>query len=247
VGTFRKQERLIFKVGLMGASGRMGREVAALLADGFTLNSDAFELSDGVTLSGHLLSIEGMPLRTLRDPEREPVHVWIDFSRPEGTLELLRKTDRPVVICTTGFTPEQMGTIENHARTRPLLLAPNTSMGMHIMGQMVKAAAPLSQLGFTTVLDDDHHVHKKDAPSGTAKRLLDQLQFAGFESTPVHVTRAGTTVGTHTVRWIADGEELLVQHRVTDRRIFARGALWAAQFLLRQTKPRVYLFDEVSV
>lgn len=238
---------MIYKVGILGASGRMGREVAALLADGFTLGPDAFELSDGVTLSGRLLSLEGMPLRTLEDPEREPVHVWIDFSRPEGTLALLKKTDRPVVICTTGFTPDQLNLVEATARTRPLLLAPNTSAGMQVMGQMVKATASLTKLGFTAVLDEDHHVHKKDSPSGSAKRLLDQLRQAGYPETPVHVTRAGSTVGTHTVRWIADGEEILVQHRVTDRRIFARGALWGAQFLLRQTKPRLYFFDEVSV
>jgi 4-hydroxy-tetrahydrodipicolinate reductase len=238
---------LIYKVGILGASGRMGREVAALLADGFILGPDAFELSDGVTLSGRLLSLEGMPLRTLEDPEREPVHVWIDFSRPEGTLALLEKTDRPVVICTTGFTPDQMQAVQAAATKRPLLFCPNTSAGMQVMGQMVKTTASLAKLGFSTVLDEDHHLHKKDSPSGTAKRLLEQLRQAGYEQTPVHVTRAGSTVGTHTVRWIADGEEIVVQHRVTDRKIFARGALWGAQFLLRQTKPRLYFFDEVSV
>lgn len=247
MGKISRRVGLIYKVGLMGASGRMGQEVASLLADGFTLGPDAFELSDGVTLSGRLLTLEGMPLRTLNEPEREPVHVWIDFSRPEGTLALLEKTDRPVVICTTGFTPDQRGRLEELARTRPLLLCPNTSPGMKVMNLMIRQAESLSGLGFKAVLEEDHHLSKKDKPSGSAKHLLEVLRQAGYEDVQVHATRAGSIVGNHTVRLIADGEELLVQHRVTERRIFARGALWAAQFLLRQKQPRLYFFDEVTI
>jgi 4-hydroxy-tetrahydrodipicolinate reductase len=238
---------VIYKVGLLGASGRMGQEVAALLSEGFTLGPDAFELADGVTLTGKLTTIEGMELRTFDEPEREPVHVWIDFSRPAGTLQLLEKTDRPVVVCTTGFTKEEQSKLEAHARRRPILLCPNTSPGMKVMGEMMGAAGLLASHGFSAVLEEDHHRHKKDAPSGTAKRLLELLERHGFSDVQVHVTRAGNIVGNHTVRLIADGEELLVRHRVTDRRVFARGALWGAQFLLRQKEPRLYQFDEVTV
>jgi 4-hydroxy-tetrahydrodipicolinate reductase len=179
------------------------------------------------------------------EPEREPVHVWIDFSRPEATLALLEKTDRPVVVCTTGFTPAQQKQLEIYAQKTPLLLCPNTSPGMQTMVEMVRGTGHLLPLGFTTVLEEDHHRHKKDAPSGTAKRLLTVLEGTGFEGTQVHVTRAGDIVGNHTIRWIADGEEILVQHRVTNRRIFAKGAVWGAQFLLKQTIPRLYSFEEV--
>lgn len=248
MGSFLQRVRgVIYKVGILGASGRMGQEVAALLGDGFTLGPDAFELADGVTLSGKLLTLEGMPLRTLDEQEREPVHVWIDFSRPEGTLALLEKTDRPVVIGTTGFTDAALEKIRAFARTRPILLCPNTSSGMKVMAEMVGLAGALVPQGFVAVLDEDHHRLKKDAPSGTAKRLLSALKDAGFSDVQVHVTRAGSIVGNHTVRFIADGEELLVQHRVTDRRIFARGALWGAQFLMWQQTPRLYTFDEVTV
>jgi len=233
----------------MGASGRMGQEIAALLSDGFTIGTDAFELSDGITQSGRLLSLEGMSLRKLEDPEREPVHVWIDFSRPEGTLALLEKIDCPIVIGTTGFTGPQHERIESFAKRQRVLLCPNTSPGMNWMQGAMKHTGHLAALDFAAVLEDEHHKNKKDAPSGTAKRLLQALTGAGFDAgkVQVHVTRAGSIVGNHKVRFIADGEELSIEHRVTDRRIFAKGALRGAHFLLQQTKPKLYTFDEVEV
>lgn len=223
----------------------MGQNVASLLSNGFMLGSDAFEFSDGVALSGRLSSVEGVELRTFQEPAREPVHVWIDFSRPEATMALLEQTDRPVVICTTGFTVEQKEIIQDFARKVPVLMCPNTSPGLQVMSEMLRKSAGLSSLGFTAVLEEDHHRHKKDSPSGTAKRLLEVLRESGFGDVQVHVTRAGDIVGNHTVRLIADGEEVLVQHRVTDRMVFARGALWGASFLLKQTEPRIYSFEEV--
>lgn len=238
---------MIYKLGLMGASGRMGQEVASLLSTGFSLGSDAFELSDGITRSGRLVSLEGMSLRTMDEPAREPVHAWIDFSRPEGTLRLLEAIDCPIVIGTTGFSGAEMEHIHQYAKRAPVLLCSNTSIGMKVMGEMVRRASPLAGLGFAPVLAEDHHRHKKDSPSGTAKRLLEILRESGFGEPQVQVTRAGSIVGNHTVRFIADGEELSIEHRVTDRKVFAKGALLGVHFLLQRKTPRVYYFDEISM
>ncbi len=236
---------MIYKVGLLGASGRMGQEVASVLSEGFTQGADAFELADGITRSGRLVSLEGMTLRKMEEPEREPVHVWIDFSRPEATLELLARTDRPVVICTTGFSPEQREEMEQYAGRVPLMICPNTSVGVNLMSHFLSQTSALKALGFAAVLEEDHHQNKKDAPSGTAKHLLEVLAAAGYGDVQVHVTRAGSIVGNHTVRLIGDGEEIVIQHRATERRIFARGALCAAAFLLKVKAPGLYHFDEV--
>src|SRR5690606_24677515 len=126
----------------------------------------------------------------------------------------------------------------------PVLLCPNTSIGMNRMSAMLVLAKPLASQGFACVVEEDHHKAKKDSPSGSAKRLLEALAKAGFDAPQVHVTRAGSIVGNHRVRFIADGEELVVEHRVTDRKIFARGALHGAQFLLKQKEPRIYRFEE---
>lgn len=236
---------MIYKLGLLGASGKMGQEVSALLSEGFTVGTDTFELADGITQTGRLQSIDGVELRTFEQDPREPVHAWIDFSRPEATLQLLESTKEPVVICTTGFTSAQKKTVEEFARTRPLLLAPNTSLGIKVLSRLIGEASALADHGFSVVLEEDHHKDKKDSPSGTAKRLLEVLEKAGFGPAQVHVTRAGSIVGNHTVRLIAGGEELSIRHSVTDRRIFARGAVIAAHFLLKQKTPRLYTFDEV--
>ncbi|MBY0371507.1 4-hydroxy-tetrahydrodipicolinate reductase [bacterium] len=237
---------MIYKIGLLGASGRMGQEVAALLAEDPKVGTDSFELADGITQSGRMTSLDGVSLRTVGEPAREPVHVWIDFSRPEATIALLETAGTPVVICTTGFTPAQRARVETYAQKHAVLMAANTSPGMQWFTRALEKAPSLAGLGFSAVLSEDHHIHKKDSPSGTAKRILESLKKQGFENVEVQVTRAGSIVGTHTVRFIADGEEITLTHRATDRRIFARGALLAARFLLQQKKPGLYSFEDVS-
>lgn len=224
----------------------MGKEIAALLSDGFVLGEDRFELSDAISESGRLQSLEGIPVRHWGEPEREPVHLWIDFSRPEGTVRLLKEVATPVLIGTTGFTADQLAKIQAYSSRFPVLLAPNTSPGMKAVLGMVKESASLNALGFASVLEEDHHRFKVDAPSGSAKRILALLEELGYRNTQVHSTRAGSLVGTHTIRWIGDGEEVLLQHRVTDRNVFAKGALWGAQFLMKQTKAKLYSFEEVN-
>ncbi len=236
---------MIYKVGILG-TGKVGKEIASLLSDGFVLGEDRFELSDAISESGSLQSIEGIPVRQWGEPEREPVHLWIDFSRPEGTLRLLEQVSTPVLIGTTGFTPEQLLRVQEYSTRFPVLLAPNTSPGMKSVLRMAKESADLHALGFASVLEEDHHRFKVDAPSGSAKRILSLLEDVGFQNTQVHSTRAGSLVGTHTVRWIGEGEEILLQHRVTERSVFAKGAIWGAQFLMKQTKAKLYSFEEVN-
>src|SRR5262249_43738537 len=80
---------VIYKIGVSGVRGRMGLEVAALLGEGYELGADYFELSDAVAKSDKITSIEGVSIRTWDTPAREPVHAWIDFSRPEATVRML--------------------------------------------------------------------------------------------------------------------------------------------------------------
>lgn len=236
---------MIYKIGILGASGRMGQEISAVLAADPVVGGDQFEVCDGITQSGRVQSVDGIELRTMQDPPREPVHGWIDFSRPEATLALLEKVRVPVLIGTTGFTPEQLRRIEARATEIPILLAANTSVGVNWFTQVLEHGPRLAKHGFVAELSEAHHKNKKDSPSGTAKRLLQSLESVGYAQAPVHVTRAGSIVGTHTVSFIADGEEITITHRATDRRVFAKGALAGMHFLLRQKTPRLYRFEEV--
>ncbi len=234
---------MIYKVGLLGASGRMGLEVAALLREGFKKGADLFELCDVVTDSDKYSNIEGVDTRSLEEPPREPVHVWIDFSQPDATVSLLAQIDTPVVIATTGFTSSQLKRVEDYAKKRPVLLSSNTSLGMNLMFDLISQLP--SDLPFDARLHEEHHVHKKDAPSGTAKTLLEKLAEAGFKEVPTTVVRAGGTRGIHTLRLVGENEVLEIRHEALDRKIFAQGALLAAAFLVKQQEPGMYSMKNV--
>jgi 4-hydroxy-tetrahydrodipicolinate reductase len=229
----------------MGASGRMGQEISSLLAPGFSLQGALLELADAVSGSGKLKSLDGVPVRTLQDPPWQDAHVWIDFSRPEGTMRLLEKIEAPVLIGTTGFSTQERAAIERYASKWPVLLAPNTSPGVARMVKMLRAAAFPEVEGFDVVFEEEHHRHKKDAPSGTAKMLIAVLEGMGARDIQVQVTRAGGIVGNHRVKWIAEDEEIVLEHRVFNRRVFARGALLGALFLAREKRPGLHVMDEV--
>jgi 4-hydroxy-tetrahydrodipicolinate reductase len=235
---------VIGKVGILGVSGRMGLEIAGLLADGFEHKGVTLELADAVASSDRLTTIEGIPVRRLEAPPREPVHVWIDFSRPAGTVELLKRNQGPVVIGTTGFDEAQLATVRAYSQKHPVLLAPNTSPGMNLVLALLKQI-PRGLTGFDVVLEEGHHKHKKDSPSGTAKAMIAALESAGHPPGQVLVTRAGGIVGVHAVKLISNDEEITIEHRVADRKVFARGALQAAAYLLQQKKPGMYQMSDV--
>ena len=236
---------MIYKVGLCGASGRMGIEVASLLSGGLAVGNDLFELADAVAGSRKLVSVEGIDVRTLDDPPREPVHGWIDFSRPAATVRLLETVDRPVVIATTGFNAEELAAIERASKRVPVLVAPNTSPGIRQLYRMV-AALDGPDAGFSAAVLETHHSRKKDAPSGTAKALVERLRDRGYGDVSSAVFRAGGVPGEHEIRLVAEDELIVIAHRVWNRRVFARGAITALHWLLQQKKPRLYAVDEID-
>lgn len=237
---------MILKIGVLGASGRMGLEIAALLQSGYVLGDDQLEFCDGISSSRTLKSVEGIELRALEDTPREPVHVWIDFSRPEATLKLLKKTNTPMVIGTTGFSDQQLQEIESFSKSRPLLLTSNTSPGMNTLMSLLENLALNTLGGYDVLASEIHHRGKKDAPSGTMKTLLSILKSQGFSEPQVQCARVGDEKGTHSISFFSEEEELTLTHRVNHRRVFAKGALLAAQFIAKQTQPGLYSFGDIK-
>lgn len=235
---------MIYKAGILGASGKVGLELCHLLASGFSLDGDFFELADVVAESKDLESIEGVSLRTLSDPEREPVHGWIDFSSPSATLALLKKISAPLVIGTTGFEADQRKQIEAYASKHPVILSSNMSPGMNWLFSLLrKNSLPLTTKEIS--LSEIHHRQKKDAPSGTAKTLLQLIK----EKTPIKpvVTsvRASQIIGVHEITFFTEEEEITITHRVNQRQVFATGAILALQYLLRLNKPGLYSMEDL--
>lgn len=224
----------------------MGQELATLLEPGFVLGQDRLEFSDAIAGGQSIRSIEGIRTRTLSEPAREPVHVWIDFSRPEATLGLLETIDVPIVIGTTGFSSIQLEKIKTYSKNRPVLLTANTSPGMNLMMKMLEHSSVAAALGYDVLASEIHHRGKKDAPSGTMKSLLQILQDQGHKNIQVQSARVGDEKGTHTISFFSDDEELTLSHRVNHRRVFAKGALLAARFIASQKKAGLYSFQDME-
>ena len=225
---------MIYKVGLLGASGRMGFEIAALLSE-----TDGIELSDAIVDKSRLRSIEGVETRALQDPEREPVHLWIDFSHPSATIDLLEKIKTPIVIGTTGFNPHQRERILEYATRHPVLLSSNMSPGIFLLKKLIEQIPSRFKELYRTTLIEHHHDKKKDAPSGTALSLVESLKKVGWEENPIHSIRLGGEMGIHTLKLSSSSESITFEHHVGNRRLFAEGAILAGMAILKQS-PGLY-------
>lgn len=176
--------------------------------------------------------------------------VVIDFSRPEALAEIasyVRRTGTPLLSGTTGYTAAQMNHLERLGTAAPVLWSANYSLGIAVFIRALQAVSDVLKPDFDIELTETHHNQKADAPSGTAKLLLNAIdpQHAltpvyGREGScgkrekreiGVHALRGGTVAGTHTVHFFGPDEELEFTHRAASRQIFVNGALHMARML----------------
>jgi len=152
--------------------------------------------------------------------------VIIDVSSAEGTAALLPKlTGQALVVGTTGDLPS--AALEQYAETAAVAIVPNFSVGIPLLLELVQRAVGALPPGWDIEIVEAHHHHKKDAPSGTAKRLA---RAVGRPEVPTHSLRVGDTFGEHTVWLSGPGERIELKHVATRRQVFAIGAMrWARQ------------------
>jgi len=169
------------------------------------------------------------------------VDLLIDFTLPGGTQAAARwcAANRVALLSgTTGLHDADKATLKEAAREVPVLWAPNMSHGVALMTALVRQTAHAIDDGAAVTITDTHHVHKLDAPSGTALALgaaVKQGQAGTARADPVYSSvREGEVIGEHTVRFALPDEVLEITHRALDRDVFARGALKAGQWLVRQ-------------
>lgn len=192
--------------------------------------------------------------------------VIVDFSSAAATarvVELALDAGMPLVIGTTGHAEAERARLRALAARVPTVWAGNFSVGVNLLFALTARATRTLGREFDAELIELHHRHKKDAPSGTAARLLELiLEARQLDSTAVrhgregpagerspdevgvHAVRGGDIVGEHTVLFAGPGERLELTHKASDRMIFARGALRAANWIVRQ-KPGVYDMQDV--
>ncbi|HEY0629020.1 MAG TPA: 4-hydroxy-tetrahydrodipicolinate reductase [Sphingomicrobium sp.] len=212
------------RIALFAPEGRMGQAIQAAIAEdpGFQLDNDNGE-------------------------------VLVDFSAPDAlraSLDRAVSAAVPLLIGTTGLIDEHESLIADAARTIPILRAPNTSLGVALLADLVeRAARVLGPDQWDVEIVEAHHRKKADAPSGTALQLGAAADRGRGGASPIErgrdgtglarqqgaigysAIRGGTVAGDHDVMFLGSDERLILSHRAESRAIFARGALAAARFL----------------
>jgi len=178
----------------------------------------------------------------------------IEFTNPQVSiqhLEIVSKYKKAIIVGTTGFSPEEIGKIKNLARDIPFLLSPNMSLGVNLLFKLATEVATALGDDYDIEIMEAHHRFKKDAPSGTAKKLaqeiarakninLNEVVIYGREGMigerkrgeiGIHSIRSGDITGEHTVMFTALGERLELTHKAHSRDTFAYGTIQAIKFL----------------
>ncbi len=260
-------------IAINGAAGRMGQRLVHLaqadksLTLGFALESlnNPCQDRDIGDICG--LGTLGIPVRSAL-PLGQRVDVVIDFSMPVGTMNVLDSCVSrriPLVVATTGHTAEQRALIEEAAHETALLMAPNMSLVVNVLFDLVRRSAEmLNGKDFDAEIIEWHHRYKKDSPSGTALHFARIIQQAmgqtelrhgreGIvgERTPheigMHAIRGGDNVGEHTILFSTLGETLELVHKGSSRDSYARGALEAAKFLVGKPAGRYGMNDVLGL
>ncbi len=247
------------KIAVSGALGRMGTTIGRIVDEAPDL-----ELVGGVDVKeGTLFGTRVVPSTEIDAflKEKRP-DILIDFTVAAAAVENVRAAagnNVALVVGTTGFSPEQRevirGAVEGNV---PAVISSNFSVGVNIFWKLVREAA--HELGdYDIEVTEAHHRYKKDAPSGTAKTILEILdqELGGREKVygrvgeterkdeiGVHVVRGGDIVGDHSVLFAGNFECIEISHRAYDRAVFAQGAVRAARWVAGR-EPRIYTMQEV--
>lgn len=239
----------MIRAGIFGAGGRVGKlliedlkqESEISLGSVYVRNELNFSVAPSVLVTNDIATL------------LNSVDVVIDFSLPEATQVLLEKAilhPKPLVIGTTGLDAHQMNLLKTASESMPILYATNMSLGVALLNQLVYMASK-TLAGFDIEIVEQHHRHKKDAPSGTALTLaesaargreldLDTVRVSGRngnigartkDEIAVMALRGGDIVGRHTVGFYNDGEFIELHHTATTRNTFSKGAIRAARWL----------------
>jgi len=244
------------KVVVVGATGRTGSEIVAEADD---------RGHDVVGIARESATVEGIAVRPSGELEATlaGADAAIDFSVPESSVEgaaLAAAAGVPYVVGTTGFDEAGLGALREASEAVPVLKASNFARGVRTLLRLVEAGVEALP-EYDVELTETHHSGKLDAPSGTANSILDAVDGARGEELDrthgregehrreesevgVHVRRAGTVRGEHELLLAGNDEVLALSHRAESRRVFAAGAVDAAEWLEGRA-PGWYSFDDV--
>ena len=236
----------MIRILLCGCFGKMGRVITQLVAD-----RPNCEIVAGVDLASDPTA--PFPSYTNIDAVQEPADVIIDFSHPSLLASILgyaaQHDNMPAVLCTTGYSAEQVEVLKAAAATQPIFYSRNMSLGINLLIELSKKAAMVLGDQFDIEIVEKHHNQKIDAPSGTALMLADAISSVRDGETEytydrhaqrkkrskneigLHAVRGGTIVGEHEVIFAGNHEVITLSHSAQSKELFAVGAVNAAVFM----------------
>jgi len=260
----------MIKLSLAGATGRMGSTlVKEAINRGFQVVGAVAAADDpnvGKTLRDAGIADVGIPIVSsscLREAIKD-ADVYMTFTAPRAEVEnlpIVAETGKRIVMGTTGFTDEQMRRLKESITDRvPAVFSPNYALVVNVLFRLVKTLS-LFPSDYDFSITEIHHSGKKDAPSGTAKKLGDLISEVRRYSKVVYgreginprkpeelevlSIRAGGVPGVHDLIIAGPHEMIRIEHVAFSRSVFAQGALFAAEWIHRQVKPRIYTMDDV--
>lgn len=226
----------MIKVGISGSQGRMGQKITGLV-----LKDPDLRLAVSLEHAGHPdagKSFHGVSVSTDNNVVKE-CDVFIDFTLPEATLTNLDacvKHGVAMVIGTTGILPEGVEKIKAAARSVPIVFSSNMSIGVNVLFKVTELVAKQLR-GITDItVYEEHHIHKKDKPSGTAKTIAEIAgKASGHPVRFLDPLREGEIIGNHELVFETEFDVFKMYHHAKDRAMFAVGALTAVKFLQGKT------------
>jgi 4-hydroxy-tetrahydrodipicolinate reductase len=227
------------RLGLTGASGKMGASLRKSLDESFM----PFLAVSSKSCDEFTFTVKS--LKNVEAEILEQVDVWIDFSSPEQLAELLNLTFKtPIVTGTTGCTEEQIKKIKAAAKKRPLFWASNMSLGVWALRQALKSLGLVRDFDFK--VEEIHHTQKKDNPSGTSKTLHSDLEKIVNKKVTLPLgKRVGHVFGIHKITATSKSETITFEHTALNREVFAEGALKAARWIVNK-KHGYYSMDSLQ-
>ena len=251
------------RIALLGAGGRMGQAILSVVPEHADLRISAALVRAGSPLLGSEAS--GVEYSSDIGAAVAGCDVLLDFSLPESTALALKAciaAGKPLVTGVTGMDPGLKAALKAAGQSIAVLAAPNMSLGVALLSRMAEQAAKVLGVDFDIEIQEAHHRHKKDAPSGTALALGEVVSRARGVPVPdkhtdrsgvrrpgsigYSVVRAGDIVGEHTVLFAGAGERLELTHRAQSRQSFADGALSAARWIVDR-HAGVYVLSDTLV
>lgn len=222
----------MINLAISGCLGRMGQRITALAR----ADKD-FKITCLLENPSHPeinQKIEGLNIAS--SPEAlNGSDVLIEFTSPEATLNHLEacvKHNVKMVIGTTGLTGEQKVHIERAAKKIPIVFSANMSIGVNIMFKLAAMLAQAAPSDYSVQMTEAHHIHKKDAPSGTAKTIAEIIEKnSSHKVGEIQSIREGEIVGDHKIVFESGEDVITLDHHAKNRDIFVKGALVAAKFL----------------